>query len=92
MQYIAKMRVYDYASVEECYEKTRRAPISVRWVDTNKTADEQNPNVRSRLVAQEFKNGGDAPELFSPTPPLELFKCLLALTAIGHRDPASWQT
>ena len=44
------------------------------------------------MVAQEFKRGGDAPELYSPTPPLELFKCMMALAAIGHFDPASWQT
>jgi hypothetical protein len=50
--------------------KTRRPPISVRWVDVSK-GDDISPNYRSRLVARELKamdksNNSD----FAPAPPL----------------------
>ena len=37
----------------QCYERTGKAPVKVRWVDVNK-GDEKEPNYRSRLVAMEF--------------------------------------
>ena len=50
--------------------KTGRAPISVRWVDTNK-GDDLNPNYRSRLVARQIKARDKSGEnFFAPAPPI----------------------
>ena len=46
--------VYDKVSIDECWERTGKAPIRVRWLDINK-GDEANKEYRSRLVAQEIK-------------------------------------
>ena len=40
-------------NIEECYSKTGKAPIGVKWVDINK-GDAVHPEYRSRLVAQEI--------------------------------------
>ena len=40
-------------SIEECWRRTGKAPIGVRWADTNKGSDEA-PDVRCRLVARDF--------------------------------------
>ena len=53
IDYVRKMKLYNKVPISECYKETGRKPVSVRWVDTDKgTATE--PNLRSRLVAQEF--------------------------------------
>ena len=65
-------------------EVTGKKPIKVKFVDVNKR-DKENPNYRSRLVAQEFRDG--TPSLFAATPPLEALKILFSLAASekGHR-------
>ena len=44
-------RVYVKVPVQECWEKTGKAPIGVRWVDVRKNDDTH----RSRLVARDFR-------------------------------------
>ena len=58
--------------LEECWQKTGKKPVSVRWVDTNKGSGSE-VVVRSRMVARDFK-GGDKhrDDLFAETPPLEV--------------------
>ena len=70
----------------ECWDKTGKAPTSVRWVDTNRGGDE-NWEIRSRLVARDFK-GGDKwrDDLFAETPPLEGLRMLLSRAASRRRD------
>ena len=49
--------------IEECWKETGKAPVGVRWVDTNK-GDKENPEYKRRLVANEIKGGlvcSDAP-------------------------------
>ena len=53
--------------------------IRVRRIDVNK-GDEKGMNVRSRLVAMDFKDG-ERPELFAATPPLESLRILCSLAA-----------
>ena len=55
----------------------RENPIGTRWVDVNK-GDDQNPDYRSRLVAQEI-NDHKREDLFAATPPLEAKKMLMSL-------------
>ena len=48
-------------SIEECWRRTGKAPVSVRWVDTDKGVDGV-VDVRSRLVAKDFKGKGGGKE------------------------------
>ena len=77
MREFAKYGVYKKVPMSECYAKTKKDPIGVRWVDVNK-GDEQNPNYRSRLVAQEVKKD-KRPDLFAAMPPLEAKRLLYSL-------------
>ena len=78
---VYKHYIFDKVPISECYEKTGKAPISTRWVDTNK-GDAENPDVRSRWVGREFKGRDSSHEdLFAATPPLEAKKSLIALAA-----------
>ena len=54
--------------IQECWEKLGKAPVTVKWVDTNKGTPED-MMIRSRLVARDFKGdekGRD--DLFTGTP------------------------
>ena len=81
-----KMAVYSRVPLEECWKKTKRKPIQLRWVDTRKSSGE----VRSRLVAKEFKNS-IRPELFAATPPLEALKMILSLVASAQISRKCWE-
>ena len=50
--------------------------IRTKWVDTNK-GDDKNPNMRARLVSQEFKTDSRL-DLFAGTPPLEALKFVVS--------------
>ena len=73
--YFRSMKVYEKVPVSEAHEKTGKAPIQTRWIDTNK-GDSEKPLYRSRLVAKEF-NTGARPDLFAATPPTECLKFML---------------
>ena len=51
IEYVKKMDLYKKVPIQQCYSKTGKAPISVRWIDINE-GDDVNPNYRSRLVAR----------------------------------------
>ena len=54
---------------------------SVKWVDTNKGTEEE-PLIRSRLVARDFRVADrDREDLFAATPPWELKKLLMSHAA-----------
>ena len=71
-----KHKVYKKVPLSQCWEETGKAPIKVKWLDINK-GDEENEEMRSRLVAMEF-NREKRPDLFVPTPPLEILNILLS--------------
>ena len=73
MNYFREMNVCVKCPLRECYERTGRSPIKTRWVDTNKTNDEQTAKYRSRLLAREFRTD-QRPDLYSGTPPVEIFR------------------
>ena len=75
---VHKHRVYTKVPIRQCLEETGRPPVGVRWVDVNK-GDDQNPDYRSRLVAQELKRTGLIEDLFAATPPLEAKKILFSM-------------
>ena len=46
-------KVYSCATDQEAWNKTRKKPLRLKWIDSNK-GDEENEELRSRLVAQEI--------------------------------------
>ncbi len=71
--------MYEKVPIEECWKETGKAPIGVKWVDTNK-GDKERPEFRCRLVAKEIKKD-KREDLFAATPPLEAKKMLFSLWA-----------
>ena len=63
--------------LKECHDVTGEDPIGTKWLEINK-GDEENVNIRARLVAQEF-NQGKLTAIFAATPPLAAKKTLLSL-------------
>ena len=80
MQYMEDIELYEEVEVEECWAETGKGPVSTKWVDVNKGCEEE-PDVRCRLVARDFKPKGekDRSDLFAATPPLEAKKLLFQL-------------
>ena len=79
VSYMVKRGIWKLVPTAECWRKTGRAPIGTRWVDTNKGSDE-NPDVRCRLVARDFKVKADKEreDLFAATPPAEAERMALS--------------
>jgi hypothetical protein len=77
MEEFKKHEVYEKVPLSECWEKTGKYPIGTRCVDINK-GDRENPEYRSRLVAQEI-NTGKGDNIFAATPPLEALKMLISI-------------
>ena len=71
-----KHNVYTKCPRSEAFAVTGKAPIGVRWMIVNK-GDENNPNIRARLVAKEIKKD-KRQDFFSATPPLEAKKALFS--------------
>ena len=76
-----KLDLWELRPISECLKVTGKAPVSVRWVDTNKGKDGQ-WDVRCRLVARDFKGGDkDRDDLYAETPPLEAKRMLFSRAA-----------
>ena len=69
LRYLWDRGVYEYGSAAECRERTGRAPLGLKWIDTDKKTPDGS-RYRSRLVATEVRQRGADP-IFSATPPLE---------------------
>ena len=82
------MDLYEKVPVSQCYERTGKAPISIRWIDINK-GDAEKPNYRSRLVAREI-NTHKRDDLFAATPPLEALKIILSMQHAVTKERLSW--
>ena len=77
--------IWELRPITECWDKKGRAPTSIRWVDTDK-GDGETWEIRSRLVARDFKGGDkDRDDLFADTPPLEALRMLLSMAATCRR-------
>jgi len=82
IEYFRKMGVYTKIARRKVPKGVK--VIKVKWIDINK-GDEQNPEMRSRLVAMEF-NDGDKPGLFASTPPTEALRMLCSMAATRRKD------
>ena len=80
--YMTKKKLWREVDIQECWDRTGRAPVTVKWVDVLKAADGET-FVRSRLVARDFKVKGekDREDLFAATPPLELLRMMVSKAA-----------
>ena len=70
--------IWTLCPIQECYDKSGKTPVSVRWVDTDKGVGGV-PQIRCRLVVRNFKCGDkDRDDLFVETPPLEARRMLMS--------------
>ena len=81
----ADFEVYDYVLREVAAKDTNGKFVGTRWVDHNKGSDEA-PEIRSRLVGQEFANGEARDDLFAATPPLTASRLILSCLASRGRS------
>jgi hypothetical protein len=79
IEFMKSRCIWKEVPTQECWEKSGKAPVTVKWVDTEKLGGV----VRSRLVARDFKTKGEKEreDLFAATPPLELLKAQLSRAA-----------
>ena len=91
LEYFESKGVWELWTINEARRRMGRSPISVRWVETNK-GDDENPNIRSRLVAREIRGPGQE-ACFAPTPPLESLRMVLsyAVSDIVGEEPDTWE-
>ena len=77
--YMKERGIWKVVPIDECWNKTGKRPIGTRWVDTNK-GSEDNPDIRCRLVAQDFREKADKhrEDLFAATPPIEAERLALS--------------
>ena len=82
MGYMRKRSIWKEVDVRECWDRTGKPPLGVRWVDANKGSEGQ-PEVRSTLVARDSKTkaGRDQEDLFAATPPIEAGRIILSKAA-----------
>ena len=86
--YMEGRKLWDLRPIEECWEKLGKAPVSMRWVDTNKGNDHDDGwEIRCRLVARDFKGGEKhRDDLFAETPPLEAKRLLISRAMTRRGD------
>ena len=81
--FTVNLGVWERATYEECKLNTGRGPVSTRWVDVDKGRNGEH-DVRSRLVARDFKVRGDGREfdVFAAMPPLEAKRLLFRMAVV----------
>ena len=86
ISFMEGLGVWEPSSWDECVRKTGRAPVSTRWVDVDKGRDGIK-DIRSRLVARDFKVRGDRREfdVFASMPPLEAKRLLFRMAMVKGR-------
>ena len=84
LDFMKTIDMWEKSSYEECYLRTGRGPVSTRWVDVDK-GREGDSDVRSRLVARDFKVRGDGRELDvnASMPPLEAKRLLFRMAVVN---------
>ncbi len=81
MKFLKNMRGYTKVDKSDVKAKNGKI-ITTKWIDT----DKDQGVYRSRLVGREIKMD-KRQDRFSPTPPLETLKCLIASCAKGQGGP-----
>ena len=83
VKFMEGLGVWERSSLEECRRLTGEDPVSTRWVDIDKGRDRE-VEVRSRLVARDFKTRGGASDfdVFAAMPPLEAKRMLIRMARV----------
>ena len=79
--------VYEQVDEREAIAKYQLTPIDTQWIDTDKASQGEPMQMRSRIIAREFKNE-DRPDVCAGTPPLEALKCIISIAA-SHKKTFS---
>ena len=78
--------IWSLRPIADCWRDTGKAPVTVRWVDTNE-AGKGEFLIRSRFVARDLKGkDNDRDDLFAGTPPLEAKRMLFSRAATKRKD------
>ena len=69
---MAEIKMFEEVPSEECWEETGKEPTSTKWVNINKGSEDDEQDVRCRLVGRDFKPKGEKhrDDLFAAMPPL----------------------
>ena len=88
METFKRRKVYEYVLRGTMERNSNEKMIGVRWVRVNKGTVED-PQIRCRLVAQEFARGETRDDLFAATPPLFAMKSIISdvATNVNSADP-----
>ena len=89
-----KGKIFKVVKRAESWRMTGKAPITTKWVDTDKTHGTGEPMIRSRWVARDFKDSKekDREDLFSATPPIEMMRLVLSRQATRRTDGGERKT
>ena len=79
--------VYEKVDEREAIVQYQVTPVDSTLIDTNKAFEEEPMQIRSRVVARDFKSDS-RPSLYARTPPLEALEAII-LTAANHEATIS---
>ena len=68
LKYLRDLGVYEKVDEKEAVAKYKITPVDTKWIDTDKAFEGEPMQIRSRIVAREFKSD-DRPDLYAGTPP-----------------------
>ena len=88
LRWLHRAKVYEKRTIEECWQRTGKGLITLKWIDRNK-GDREHPKYRLRVVVREVKKQHGAlpgDMLFSNMPPLEAVKILCSELATKKRS------
>ena len=66
LKYLRDLGVYEKVDERETIAQYQVTPVDTKWVDTDKTFEGEPMQIRSRIVAREFKSGA-RPDLYAGT-------------------------
>ena len=76
LKYLCELGVYEKVDERAAVGKYNVTPLDTKWVDTDKAFEVEPMQIRSRIVAREFKKR-NRPDLYAGTPPLEARKPII---------------
>ena len=79
--------MYEKVHEREAIAQYQVTPVDTKWIDTDKAFEVEPVQIRSRLVAREFKSG-DRPDRYARTPRLEALKAIVFI-ATNHKQTFS---
>ncbi len=90
VEFMKSLGVFEPSTRDERMQRTGRAPITTKWIDAEKGSG-GNAQVKSRLVAPDFRTKGDGDRvgLFAVMPPLEAKRMLFRMVRKAREHPKS---